>query len=166
MKGLTSLLSLILIMGLCLACVGGPETAPETTPVIVDESPGPEEEPAATEKPAATEPPALPAPEVQLYQLPGVWQFENPGFEEVTIQFTAEGRVVMVFSPDNQVTGAYRIDYTTDPINLDIDWDGNAPFVTIIRFLDDTKMQMENNDVLFERPQDFSENSFILLRLE
>lgn len=103
--------------------------------------------------------------EKQEYSIQGIWAYENSDFAGAELTF-AEDNVVSLSLEGEVVTGSYLIDYSVYPVNLDVEWPDLGIIQTIIRFLDDNKFQLEDNEIGAERPVEFSSNSQLLLRLK
>jgi len=100
-------------------------------------------------------------------KLAGTWTFEDGEFGGMIIIFGEDNRITMSGDDGSfQVTGTYIADYNSDPILLDIQWPEAGTAKTIIRFIDDNKLQIENNELDTERPGFFSDNSELFIRVE
>lgn len=109
---------------------------------------------------------------ILVNKLAGTWWFEDSSFYGESKLIFSEDMVVtmqMLF-PDMEnpavMQGSYVVDYSGDPVHLDINWEGLGSVQTIIRFIGQHKLQLQNNELDLERPADFTDDSAILIRRE
>lgn len=105
------------------------------------------------------------AREPVINKIVGTWAFENPDYDGMTLMF-GEDNTITMGNDTFKTIGTYQVDFKSEPILLDIQWPELGIVKTIIRFIDDNKIQIENSDLESERPEFFTENSELLVRVE
>ena len=90
--------------------------------------------------------------------LVGTWEGTYDG-DTITMTFEDDGN--FVFEIDGTVTssGRYVVDMSTTPIQFDIFPDSSGPISTIIEFIDEDTLKMENNYEGQPRPATFSDTA-------
>jgi len=105
----------------------------------------------------------------------GEWETEIYGKQEYVMRgknynFLENGDVqwVSIFmnQPQSVVIGKYKVDYSKDPIQIDIKWESGKSEYGIIRFIGEDKglMEMKTSPEINERPTKFAEDSMLLTK--
>ena len=116
----------------------------------------------------------LTAQEIQN-RLVGQWQLQDVFFVPVTIVFTAQGKgflIIPLFGPNANASPtayefSYRINNTTQPLQIDIAQPGEEAIKTIFEFTSDSRMRVEIAGIKAgePRPTEFTTGSSILSRV-
>src|SRR5690348_1234427 len=96
-------------------------------------------------------------------RLVGEWVATYQGNKPISITFGADGRVTLR-TGGREEKGTYKVDFTKSPPHLDLDWrPGRAGGVlkTVVEFLDDGRLRLEDNAPGNARPAGFSKHSLI-----
>jgi hypothetical protein len=70
----------------------------------------------------------------------GMWSATGVGEEGYSVKFENKG-VAQVITPEGVYPGTYVIDYTQEPIRLDVTWNGKTT-KCIIEFIDDQRFKI------------------------
>jgi len=87
-------------------------------------------------------------------KLIGEWQGSNSNGHEVKLIFKEKNIFLGIFGNES-IKGNYYVDFSSTPINLDIDVGEKDKALTIIEFIDDDKMKFQK--AKFIRPTEFTD---------
>jgi outer membrane biogenesis lipoprotein LolB len=94
----------------------------------------------------------------------GTWRGSYDGLE-VVMTFEAEGQITVLVGDDLGV-GTYHVDHTREPAHLDIQFEDIGEVLTLVRFLDENSLQVQNMAPGGRRPEEFSDSAPVLVREE
>ena len=89
--------------------------------------------------------------------LVGTWQGSYEG-DSIEITFGDDDRFE-IYVGESVTLGHYRVDMSTTPIQLDLVPDGGGAILTIIEFVDDDTLRMENTYNGQPRPTTFNDTA-------
>ena len=95
----------------------------------------------------------------------GKWIIDNPEMTGFGFEFFSDKTVNWIMG-EEIVTGTYTISIDSDPIVLRMNVPNQGDIITIINFISDDILQMQNNMLGEPQPAGFTEDSEILLRVQ
>ncbi len=101
-------------------------------------------------------------------KLVGTWEGSD-GLDTIVITFEENGDVALtsVSATDNSPTsssGTYTVDFSFTPAHLDFMWDTGYTFLTIVEFVDDNTIRLDNRQDDSQRPTSFGDDTVIFTR--
>ena len=94
----------------------------------------------------------------------GTWIFDNPEMEGFGFEFF-EDAIVHMNMQDEIVSGTYSMRFVSDPVVLRINVPDMGDIITLIDFISDDVMKMQNNVVGEHQPVGFTDDSALLIRV-
>jgi uncharacterized protein (TIGR03067 family) len=101
-------------------------------------------------------------------ELVGEWQGNYQG-DEIIMEFSKDGQFKMIVDPD-EASGTYTLDTTKDPIWIDLTieygegFEENETILTILEFIDEDTLRLQNNFAGEPRPESFTEDTLTMTR--
>ena len=95
------------------------------------------------------------------YSILGLWTFTDPDLSGQSIEFF-DNLSLYAISPEEILSGGYYINYNSNPIELNLEMEQMEEVKTIIQFLDENTIKIQNNNVGLAMPVWFTEDSKIM----
>ena len=135
---------------------------PSATPTPIPSSPTPLPPTTTPIPPTATTTPT-PTPLPLSARLIGEWiSFSDEG-GKASFTFT-DGEVVLTVD-DDVGHGTYTVDFSSEPACINIQFEEVGEVLSIIEFMDENTMRIENNNPGDERPIGFTDEALIFTRV-